>query len=73
MNVYALEEKGRGSGTGHRFNNVEEEELVSWMEAIIQHGARDRASGSLHQCWIKSHPNYNQLISKSMAVTRFKQ
>jgi len=43
------------------------------MGAIIRHGAREGNPGSLHQRWIKSHPNYDELIAANIMATRFKQ
>ena len=72
-NVYALGEKGWGGGMGHRFNNVEEAELVTWMGAIIRHGAREGNPGSLNHRWMKAHPNYDDVIADNMTASRFKQ
>ena len=72
-NVYALGEKGWGGGTGHKFQNVEEAELVAWYGAVLRHGAREGSPGSLHRRWLKSHPNYDEFIANNMTASRWKQ
>jgi hypothetical protein len=73
MNGYAIMEKGWGGGYGHEFKLVSEQELVRWVGATIQHGARDGSASSLHRRWLKEDANYDPVIGDNMSWSGWRQ
>ncbi len=66
-------EKGWGGGYSHEFKLVTKQDLVCWVGAPIQHGARDGSTSSLHRRWLLDNAHYNNIIANNMTLMQWHQ
>ena len=72
-NIYAAAE-GKGGGYGHKWENVNEAELLRWTAVPIRNGARTGDSGSIHLRWMTSEEDdYDPFIANAMTYSRWRQ
>ena len=71
-NAYAILSKNKGTGVGHTFKNVCEDELLRWMGCVIRDASLG-GNGNIYLRWQEGHPYYDEVIAKNTLPSRWRE
>ena len=62
---------GKGATYGHQWKLTTSSELVHFYGVLLRDGVKGSSQGAIHRRWQVGKASYDEMIAKSMTLTRF--